>query len=136
METLHFASQDELAAANSIMMLNGGYDNETVLLTGPRSFRLEGIVEAINEERGTNVLVKNVNEDEYVAQHKADTGGKSELFFNKRVSWFEGVKKRDGATVDPALTRILGMKPLDGVEVVKKLLTQNMNYNSKQNYAK
>lgn len=86
---------------------------------------MEGIVEAINEERGTNVLVKNVNGDEYVAQHKADIGGKSELFFNKRVSWFEGVKKGDGATVDLALTRIWGRKELDGVEVVKKLLTQN-----------
>ena len=81
-----FASRDELAEANSIMMLNGGYGNEAVLLTRPRTFRLEGIVEAINEVRGTNVQVKSVNEDEYVAQHKADIGGKSELFFNKRVS--------------------------------------------------
>ena len=34
------------------------------------------------------------------------------------------MKKGDGATVDPALTSILGRKPLDGVEVVKKLLTE------------
>jgi len=46
------------------------------------------------------------------------------------------VKKGDGATVDPALTSILGRKPLDGVEVVKKLLTENQHYNWKQNYDK
>ncbi len=62
--------------------------------------------------------------------------GKSELFFKKTVSWFESVEKGDGSIVDPELERILARKPLDGVDVVKILFTENPNYIWKQNYVR
>ena len=108
-----FASRAELAEANAKMLLYGGFENETVLLTGPRTCTLADLVDAVNRVTGRKIEIKRVDLRHYVRLNAAnDIGGKPAAFFEKKVSWFEGVGKGDGATVDEALENILGRKPL------------------------
>jgi len=132
-----FASRAELAEANAKMLLDGGFENETVLLTGPRTCTLTDVVDTINGATGREIQIKRVDLRDYVRLNAAnDIGGKPAAFFEKKVSWFEGVEKGDGATVDEALEKILGRKPLNGIEVVEKLLEENREYDWKQNHFK
>jgi hypothetical protein len=65
---------------------------------------------------------------------KNDIGRKPEEFFEKKISWFKGVSQGDGATIDPALEEILGRRPKDGVEIVRELLQNNLEYDWPQNH--
>ena len=132
-----YASRDELAEANAIMLLSEQYKNETVLLTGPSAVSLRKMIETVNSVTGRNIIVREVSAEDYVIENaKRDIGRKPESFFQKRVSWFEGVVNGDGKTVDHTLENVLGRRPKDGVQIVKELLKDNPLYSWKQNYFK
>lgn len=65
-----------------------------------------------------------------------DEGGKSEWWFEKRVSWYDKVAKGDGKAVDPLMEHLLGRKPKDGTGVVRGILAADPIYTWHQNYAK
>ncbi|KIM92934.1 hypothetical protein OIDMADRAFT_46464 [Oidiodendron maius Zn] len=130
-----FASRAELAEANAKMLLTGGYENQTVLLTGPRAVLLQDLISAVNDVTGKDITINRVSSEDYVILNaENDIGGKPEAFFRRKISWFEGVSQGDGAKIDPALGEILGRRPKDGVEVVRELLERDPGYDWKQNY--
>ena len=132
-----YASRTELAEATAKLMMEGGHEKETVLLTGPRAVTLADLVETINDVTGRGIVVERLPSDEYArVSAENDEGGKSEWWFEKRVSWYEGVARGDGKAVDPLMERLLGRRPKDGTEVVRDILTTDPNYTWHQNYAK
>ena len=133
-----FASRAELAEATAILMIRGTYDNrKIVLLTGPRAYTLTEIVDVINSVTKRDVKVKRVSGEEYLVEKLMnDEGGKGEAFFRSRLSWFEGIEKGDGASVDPIMETLLGREPKDAKEVITELLEKDRNYEWHQNYMK
>ena len=106
-----------------------------VLLSGPRTLTLQEIAHAINAATGRDIRIEKVPFDQYVKlSADADEGGKPAAFFEKRVSWYEGVAKGDGATVDGLMSRLLGRRAKDGAEVVAELVTVDAGDVWQQNY--
>lgn len=131
-----YAPRAELAEATANLMMRGGFVNETLLLTGPRALTYMDLVETINDVTGRDIVIKvGVPFDEYVKANAAnDEGGKPESFFQNLSSWYEGIAKGDGETVDPMLEGLLGRIPKDGKEVVRDLLSADPAYTWHQNY--
>ena len=118
-------------------MMIGGHEKEIVLLTGPKAVTLADLVKTINDITGRGVTAEKMPFDKYTEKSaENDEGGKSEWWFGKRISWYEGVERGDGKAVDPLMERLLGRKPKDGTEVVREILTADPNYTWHQNYAK
>ena len=117
-------------------MMRGGYENENVLLTGPKAVTLADLVQTINDVTDRDIVLDKLPFEKYTKVNaENDEGGKSEWWFEKRVSWYEGVAKGDGKAMDPLMEQLLGRKPKDGTEVVKDILTTDPNYTWHQNYA-
>lgn len=118
-------------------MMRGGHEKEIVLLTGPKAVTLAALVETINAVTGRGIAIEEMPFDRYIkGSAENDEGGKSEWWFEKRISWYDGVAKGDGKAVDPLMKQLLGRKPKDGTEVVREILTAEPNYTWHQNYAK
>ena len=132
-----YASRAELAEATANLMMGSGHKSEIVLLTGLKAVTLAALVGTINDVTGKNIAVDEMPLEKYAkvsAEH--DEGGKSEWWFEKRISWYEGLAKGDGKAVDPLMEQLLGRKPKDGTEIVREILTADPNYTWHQNYAK
>lgn len=118
-------------------MMRGGHEKEIVLLTGPKAVTLADLVETINTVTGRRIAVETLPFDKYVkGSAENDEGSKSEWWFEKRISWYDGIAKGDGKAVDPSMEQLLGRKPKDGTEVVREILAAEPNYTWHQNYAK
>lgn len=110
-------------------------DPSIALLTGPRALTLQEIVQAINAVTGRDICIERVPSDQYVTMSATDDeGGKPAAFFEKRVSWYEGVAKGDGATVDDLMGKLLGRRAKDGAEVVAELVKADPRYVWHQNH--
>ena len=132
-----YASRAELAEATANLMMEGGHEMEVVLLTGPKAVTLADLVKTINDVTGRDISIEKMPFDKYTKENAAnDEGGKSEWWFEKRISWYDGVERGDGKTVDPLMERLLSRKPNDGTEVVREILASNPDYTWHQNYAK
>ena len=110
---------------------------QVVLLTGPKADTLADLVESINDVTGRTITVEEKPFDTY-AKESADNdeGGKSEWWFEKRISWYRGIANGDGKSVDPLMEKLLGRNPKNGTEIVREILTADPLYTWHQNYAK
>ena len=116
-------------------MMRDGHEKETVLLTGSKAVTLADLVETVNDVIDRDIVVVQFPFEKYTKESaKNDEGGKSEWWFEKRISWYEGVAKGDGKAIDPLMGQLLGRKPKDGTEVIRDILTTNPYYTWHQNY--
>ena len=117
-------------------MMGNGHEKEVILLTGPKAVTLVDLVETINDVTGRGIAIEKLPLDTYAEESaENDEGGKSEWWFEKRRSWYNGVAKGDGKVVDPVMEQLLGRKPKDGTEVVRDILRGDPMYTWHQNYA-
>lgn len=63
-----------------------------------------------------------------------DEGKKGEWFWNKRLSWYEGIDKGDALVANPLMRELLGREPKTGSAVIREVLQKNPNYTWHQNY--
>lgn len=134
-----YASREELGEVTAHLMLRPSVDfaRKVVLLTGPEAASFNDLVKVINQTTNRNVRIQEVPLDEWVDKVvQEDQGGKGRAFFEKRVSWHEGVAKGDGETVDPLMGELLGREPKKGTEVIRELLEKDGNYTWHQNHVK
>lgn len=83
-----YASRAELAEATANLMMRGGHEKDIVLLTGPKAVTLADLVDTINHVTGRGIAVEQMPFDKYPKESAGnDEGGKSEWWFEKRVSW-------------------------------------------------
>lgn len=133
-----YASREELGEATAHLILRPSADfaGKIVLLTGPEAASFHDLVQVINHTTGRNVRLQEVPLNEWVDKMvEEDQGGKGRAFFEKRISWHEGIAKGDGETVDPLMAELLGRQPKKGTEVVRELLEKDRDYTWHQNYA-
>lgn len=134
-----YAGREELGEATAKLMVKGGHENETVLLSGPRAYTLSDVVDMINEVTGREVTVEFVGQDEYVAKSAASDkgqGNKPEGFYRNWVSLLEGVKQGEAGTVSPLMGELLDRTPKDGKELITGFLKADPNYTWHQNYVR
>lgn len=130
-----YTSREELAEANAKLLIQGGHENEIVLLTADEAVTASDLTELINETTGRNVRLQIVSPEDYVRLNVAnDEGGKPASFWEKRVSWFDGIAKGDAVVSHPLMAELLGRQPRPARQVVKDLLKENPNYTWHQNY--
>lgn len=130
-----FTLRSELGEANARLMIRGGHDRKTVLLTAQETITFSGIVDLINETTDRRVQLKLVSAEEFVWLSAADDeGGKSEGFFRALVSWYDAISKGETSTIDPLMADVLERQPLSPREALRGLLTENRDYEWHQNY--
>ncbi|GAD93698.1 NmrA-like family protein [Paecilomyces variotii No. 5] len=130
-----YTSRIELGEATARLMIRGGYEKQTVLLTAQEVVSFQDIVDVINETTGRNVELKFVSPDEYVRiLAEIDQGGKPAAFFKSVVSWYEALRDGDGETKDALMADVLGREPKGAKEVIRELLSQDLDYTWHQNY--
>lgn len=116
-------------------MLKEGYENQIVLLTGPKAYTFADIVDTIKQVIGKELTLHRVSAEEYVTKNAAiDEGKKPVQFFEAWRSLIEGVAEGEVETVDPLMRELLGRPPIDGLKVIEDLLRENPGYTWHQNY--
>lgn len=140
-----FVAREELAEATVKLLLEHAPSGEersrrTLLLTGPKAVTLQDMVDSANgvlsEAGKEKIMFEIVTNEEYVdANSEEDEGGKPRAFFEAMLSYFEAVSAGDLETVDPLLEKVLGRKPLDGKEFVRRVMIETAGqYTWHQNY--
>lgn len=130
-----WASRAELGEATAKLMLKEGYENQIVLLTGPKAYTFADIVDTIKQVIGKELTLHRVSAEEYVTKNAAiDEGKKPVQFFEAWRSLIEGVAEGEVETVDPLMRELLGRPPIDGLKVIEDLLRENPGYTWHQNY--
>ena len=131
-----FAARSDLGEATANLMMKGGPENELVLLSGPRTHTLRELATAVIETTGKSIDVKSIPPEDYVDAMMRGEGNKElASFYERRLSWYEGIAAGDGATVSTTLAELLGREPMDGLDCVRKLLKDNPEYASHKAYA-
>ncbi|KAK2867902.1 hypothetical protein FQN49_003357 [Arthroderma sp. PD_2] len=142
-----FSSRDELGEATAQLMIRNPASlklkNHIALLTGPRTYKLTDVINAISDTTGKKLEIKRVSKDDFpriMAGEDAleGRGRKSEAFFESWQSLVESMEKGDAATVDPLMGELLGREPRDAIEYVKKLVKDGADkggYTWHQNYS-
>ncbi|KAJ5782305.1 hypothetical protein N7457_004079 [Penicillium paradoxum] len=130
-----FTLRSELGEANARLMIRGGHERETVLLTAQQTITFSEIVNLINETTGRHVQFKLVSPEEFVQLKAAeDEGGKPEGFFRALVSWYDAISKGETSTIDPLMADVLERQPVPPHEALRAFLTENRDYEWHQNY--
>ena len=130
-----WASRAELGEATAKLMLTDGYENQIVLLTGPRAYTFADIVQTIRRVTGKELRLRRVSAEEYVTRNAAvDEGKKPVRFFEAWRSLLEGVAEGEVESVEPLMGELLGRTPKDGLRVIEDLLKENPGYTWHQNY--
>ncbi|KAF4220769.1 hypothetical protein CNMCM5878_000425 [Aspergillus fumigatiaffinis] len=132
-----FTLRKELGEANARLMLQGGHENEIVLLAAGETISFAEAVDVINETTGRNVRFQIVSPEEYVRlSAENDQGGKPAEFFQALVSWYESVAQGEISHTDPLMKEELGREPTTPREAIRGFLLENRDYTWHQNYVK
>lgn len=131
-----FASRVELAECTARLMLRGGFENQTILLTAGETITAKEIIAVINETTGRQVEVQFVSPQEYVRLNELnDEGGKPRVFFEVFASMWRAIACGELQTTDGTMREILGREPTKPRDAVRQLLVANRCHTWHQNYA-
>ncbi|KAB8263618.1 hypothetical protein BDV32DRAFT_110749 [Aspergillus pseudonomiae] len=126
--------RSELGEATARLMIAGGHENEIVLLTAEDTIRPSEIVDIINATTGRQVQFQRVSPEEYIQTYAGnDKGGKPKTFFEKTLTWYEGIEKGELVTTHPLMRELLGREPTKPREAIRGLLA-NPDYTWHQNH--
>ncbi|KAF9892468.1 hypothetical protein FE257_001577 [Aspergillus nanangensis] len=131
-----FTSRVELAECTARLMLGGGFENRTILLTAGETITAKEIVEVINETTDRQVELQYVSPREYVQiNQRNDEGGKPLAFFELFAAMWKEIGSGALQTTDGLMREILGRDPMTPREAVRQLLVANRDHSWHQNYA-
>lgn len=106
-------------------MIRGGFDKETVLLTANEKIRESDILDIINKTTNRNVELEILSPKEHVEMLKAnDKRGKPQDYWDRVLTWHEGVANGDAELSDPLMRDLIGREPEPGSEAVRKVLLE------------
>ncbi|KAL4923865.1 putative NmrA-like family protein [Aspergillus undulatus] len=130
-----YTLRTELGEATARLMIQGGRENETVLLTAEETITSKEVIDIINETTGRQVDFQIVSPEEYAQANAAnDQGGKPKAFFEMVASWWEDIA--DGAlqTTHPLMREVLGREPKGPRDALREILSKSRDYTWHQNY--
>ncbi|CAF3979163.1 unnamed protein product [Adineta steineri] len=122
---------DDLGEGTAKLMINGGHEQETVLLTGSTSISISSVTDIFAKILHRPINFRLVSVDEYIEFHKRrgtalpyPTG--EEDFLRKWATSFKALEKGESAVVDLLLQQVLGRDLVPLEDTLTKL------FNSKQ----
>ncbi|KAA1477492.1 NAD(P)-binding protein [Dentipellis sp. KUC8613] len=115
-----WVSREDLGEGTARIIAGGGFENQTVLLSGSASsnLTLQQLSTTISRILAHPVNLHVVSVDEYVAKNKSpnpDDPRGSEDFLRKWAKTFDAMRRGETARVDPLLQELLG-RPLRSME--------------------
>ncbi|KAI0657789.1 NmrA-like family protein [Cubamyces menziesii] len=119
-----WVSREDLGEGTAKIIIQGGFENETRLLSGSRSVTLKEIAEKISSFLGRNVRLVIGSEDDYVRANVGKHGPRGEEeFLRKWATTYKALKRGELDVVDPLLQQVLGreLKPFE--ETLKETLS-------------
>ncbi|KAI0364006.1 NmrA-like family protein [Pilatotrama ljubarskyi] len=111
-----WVSREDLGEGTAKIMVQGGFENETRLLSGSRSITLREIAEKISSLLGRNVKLVVATEDDYVRANVGKHGPRGEEeFLRKWATTYKALERGELDVVDPLLQQVLGreLKPFE-----------------------
>ncbi|KAI0800226.1 NmrA-like family protein [Fomes fomentarius] len=108
--------REDLGEGTAKIMVQGRYENETLLLSGSRSITLKEIAQKIFSISGRSLKLVVSTEDEYVKAHLGKNGPRAEEeFLRKWATTYKALQRGELDVVDPLLQEVLGreLKPFE-----------------------
>ncbi|RLL98060.1 hypothetical protein CFD26_102735 [Aspergillus turcosus] len=131
-----FTSRLELAECTARLMLHGGFENMTILLTAGETITAKELVHVINETTGRHVELQYVSPEEFVRESELhDKGGKSRVFFEVLASLWKAAACGELCTTSGLMREILGRDPMTPRDAVRQLLVEDRDHTWHQMYA-
>ncbi|OBZ69539.1 Quinone oxidoreductase 2 [Grifola frondosa] len=118
-----WVSREDLGEGTAKIMVDGGYENGTFLLSGSRCLTLQKVGEQVATILGRHIRLKVVSEDEYVKRNVGRPGPRGEeQFLHAWATTYQGLARGELDVVDPLLQRVVGreLKPIE--ETLKEML--------------
>ncbi|OSX61883.1 hypothetical protein POSPLADRAFT_1144185 [Postia placenta MAD-698-R-SB12] len=115
--------REDLGEGTARIMVQGGFANETLLLSGARTLTLRDLTEKISARVRRAVTLRVVSEDEYVQHNRGKHGPRGgEEFLRAWATTFKGLVRGELDVVDPLLQKVLGreLKPFE--ETLEEML--------------
>ncbi|CDO69410.1 hypothetical protein BN946_scf184791.g5 [Trametes cinnabarina] len=111
-----WVSREDLGEGTAKLMVEGGYENQTLLFSGSRSITLKEVAEKISKLLGRNVQLIVSTEDDYVRANVGKHGPRGEEeFLRKWATTYKALERGELDVVDPLLQKVLKreLKPFD-----------------------
>ncbi|KAL2783114.1 hypothetical protein BJX66DRAFT_330825 [Aspergillus keveii] len=123
-----YTSRAELSEATARIMIQGGYENETVLFTAQETITARELVEIINATTGRQIKLNLVPREEYVSSSRSDPRGKPKEHFEMIATVWDEIVSGALCTTHPLLGDILGWEPTSPKDFVRRLLEDDRDY--------
>ncbi|PIL33745.1 hypothetical protein GSI_04370 [Ganoderma sinense ZZ0214-1] len=108
--------REDLGEGTAKIMVGGGYENETCLLSGSRTVTLGQIAEKVSQLLGRNIKLAVGSEDDYVQRNLGKNGPRGEEeFLRKWATTYKAMERGELEVVDPLLEESVGrsLKPFE-----------------------
>ncbi|WP_433927107.1 SDR family oxidoreductase [Sorangium cellulosum] len=112
-----WAARDDLGEATARIIAGSGYEDETILLAGPRAYTLKQTTALISSILGREIRFSVVSQDEFVRRNSA-TGDVARFW----ASTYPALEAGEASIVDPLLGAVLGRQPVSFESRLRELL--------------
>ncbi|KDQ57110.1 hypothetical protein JAAARDRAFT_58591 [Jaapia argillacea MUCL 33604] len=115
---ISWVSREDLGEGTARLMALGGYENQTLLLSGSHqnTLTLQEVATTISDMLSRPITLQIVSVDEYITSNRSDNSPRgSEEFLRAWATTYEGLKRGEVARVDPLIEQLLGrpLKPFE-----------------------
>lgn len=126
--SMTFTSRAELGEANGKLLIQGGHENEIILLTANEALHTADLVKIINQTTNRQVELILTTPEKYVEVRKAgDDSTKPDSYWQQILNWLDGFAKGDTEMSHPLMGELLGREPKPGSQAIRELLKDNPN---------
>ncbi|KAI9061383.1 NmrA-like family protein [Trametes sanguinea] len=118
-----WVSREDLGEGTAKLMVEGGYENQTLLFSGSRSITLKEIADKVSSLLGRNVQLVVSTEEDYVRTNLGKNGPRGEEeFLRKWATTYKALARGELDVVDSLLQKIVKreLKPFE--ETLKEML--------------
>ncbi|KZO92410.1 NmrA-like family protein [Calocera viscosa TUFC12733] len=111
-----WVSREDLGEATAKIIAEGAYGNETIFLSGARTYTLTEIVSLISSILSRALKIKVGTVDDYVTANQGKRGPRGEpAFLQQWATTYTALAKGECSVVDQTIKRVLGreLKPME-----------------------
>ncbi|KAH9888351.1 NmrA-like family protein [Cubamyces lactineus] len=119
-----WVSREDLGEGTAKIMVQGGFENETRLLSGSRTITLKEIADKVSSLLGRSIRLVIGSEDDYVRANVGKHGPRGEEeFLRKWATTYKALERGELDVVDPLLQEVLGRELKPFGETLKETLS-------------
>jgi hypothetical protein len=123
-----YTSRVELGEATARIMIQGGYENQTVLFTAQETITAREPVDIINATTGRQIKLNLVSREAYLDSWRIDPRGRPKAHFEMIATVWDEIISGALRTTHPLLGETLGREPTSPRDFVRRLLEEDRDY--------